>query len=262
MSTRKTQAGKNESTCSPVPVKDTPNQRGMPVDDQNGTARVDQANGQANPNKTGTASPVIEPEVPDVIQVGAGGKLIVPREDLDADLDDGAEIDLVNMQAKKIRKPGRREWIVLDLGRELPTRMLLHKPRPDAIETDYYYIDKALRNPIRDELKEVRVFPYYSLTAKAFALWIVNVTLENSWYESIAPLFKRPAEFFAQNAIRVFSERANSRYRVKCKPNPSDIPWPTKTTGELLAEALGSEHFIGSVDHAVYRELIEGTELD
>ncbi|MBI3411319.1 MAG: hypothetical protein HY040_23540 [Planctomycetes bacterium] len=97
------------------------------------------------------AMPKIESEPADTIKVGAGGKLVVPREDLDADLDDGAEIDLVNLQAKKIRKPGRREWVVFKLGLELPTRMLLYKPRPDAIETDYYYVEKALRGPIRDE---------------------------------------------------------------------------------------------------------------
>jgi hypothetical protein len=216
----------------------------------------------ADPDKNGAACPAIEPEVSDVIQVGAGGKLEVPREDLDVDLDDGTEIDLVNLQAKRIRKPGRREWIILHRGSELPTRMLLSKPRPDAIETDYYYIDKSLRGPIRDELKDVRVFTYYSLKAKEFALWIVNVTLDNSWYESLAQLFKQPGDFFTRYAIRVISDKDKGRYRVRYTPRSGEIVWPTKTTGELLAEALGSEHFIGSTDHPIYRELIEGTELD
>jgi hypothetical protein len=206
--------------------------------------------------------PAVEPEPADDIRVGGGGKLIVPREDLDADLDDGVELDLLNLQAKKIRKPNRREWVVLNPASELPTRMLLHKPRPDAIETDHYYVEKALRGAIRDELKEVRVFTYYSLKLKTFALWVVNVTLENSWYESIAQVFKRPPEFFAKNAIRVVLDKANGRYRVLYKPVTLDIHWPTKTTNELLGEALGHDHFISSADHPVYAELIEGTELD
>jgi hypothetical protein len=54
------------------------------------------------------ATPSVEAEVSDQILVGAGGKLEVPREDPDVDLDDGAELDLLNLQAKKIRKSGRR----------------------------------------------------------------------------------------------------------------------------------------------------------
>jgi len=205
--------------------------------------------------------PRIEPELAEPIIVGAGGKLIVPREDLDSDMDEGAEIDLVNLQAKKIRKPGRREWIRLNLGLELPTRLLLVKPRPDAIETDYYYVAKPLRGPIRDELKDVRVLPYYSVKARTVALWIVNVTPDNPWYQSVAQLLNQPADFLAGHVFLVMSDKANGRYRVRYKDADGEVTWPTKTTEELLGEALGPERFIDSADHPVYRELIEGTEL-
>lgn len=208
------------------------------------------------------AQPTIESEPKDAINVGAGGKLEVPREDLDVDLDDGAEIDLINLQSKKIRKPGRREWIILNRASEWVTRMLLHKERPDAIETEYYYVDKSLRDRIHDELKEVRFFPYYSLNAKTFALLPVHVTADNSWYECIAQLFKQPVEFFSQNAIRIMSDKANSRYRVKYKSADNKIVWPTKTTGELLGEAIGADKFIRSADHPIYRDLVDGLELD
>jgi hypothetical protein len=232
-----------------------------PDEKSSGTVHPSERDGQQQITKPSKLA-VIAAEPPDTIHVGAGGKLEVPREDFDVDLDDGAELDLHELQAKKIRKPGRREWIALSLGSELPTRLLLHKQRPDSIETEYYFIDKALRGPIHDELKDVRVFAYYSFKAKAFALLIVHVTLQNSWYESISQLLKQPADFFKTNAIRIIPDKPNSRYRVRSKPLPTDVTWPTKSTGELLAEALGADHMITSPDHEIYRELIEGVEIN
>lgn len=206
--------------------------------------------------------PTIESEASEAIHVGAGGTLKVPREDLDADLDDGEEIDLVSQLALKIHKPDRREWIAVKRESELTTRMLLHKPTADGFDTDYYYVDKTLRDPIRTELKEVRVFLYYSFNAKVFGLWIANFTPGNTYYDPLHVLFQRPVEFFAANAVRIISDTKNRRNRVKCKKLPNDVSWPTKSTSELLGEALGPDHFITSSDHPIYRDLIEGEELD
>lgn len=208
------------------------------------------------------AIPIIERE-PDAerIMVSGGGKLIVPREDIASDTDVGGELDLRDLQAKKIRKPGRREWIALNQASELPTRLLIHKPKADGIEVEHYYIDPHLRSPIRDELKEVRVFVYYSFVTHSHALWIVNVTIDNSWYESLQPLFGLPSKFLVENAVRVIPDKANSRYRIRHKPMPGGMAWPTKSTQELLGEALGQERFINSADHPIYRDLIDGAEL-
>jgi hypothetical protein len=195
------------------------------------------------------------------IHVGAGGTLVVPREDLGDEIDDDSELDLASMVAQKIRKPERREWIALNLASELTTRLLPHKPTANSIEVEYYYVARSLRAAIREELKDVRVFLYYSFITRACALWIVKMTIGNSWYESVAPLFGYPAEFFASNAIKVMSDKANSRYRVKGKPIPGPVNWPVKTTEELLGEALGPERFITTPDHPLYRDLIEGVEL-
>jgi hypothetical protein len=211
----------------------------------------------------GRAVPLIEripPEAP--IRVGAGGTLVVPREELGVDTDEAGELDLAGMLAQKIRKPGRREWIALDPARELPTRMLVHKPKADGIEVEHYYVARSLRAPIRDELKDVRVFPFFSFATRSHAIWVVNVTLENTWYESLLALFRQPGEFFAQNAIRVVSDKANSRYRVKYKPIPGPVAWPAKPTEQLLGEALGPSRFIDTPDHPLYRDLIDGVELD
>jgi hypothetical protein len=204
---------------------------------------------------------VIGPEPEDTIRVAAGGKLVVPREDFDDGLDDGAELDLVGSQPMKVRKPHRRDWIALSRKSELPTRLLVHKPKADDIDVEHYYVDPSLRGPISDELKQVRVFVYYSFRSKIFGLWIINVTPDNSWYECLVQLLQRPEEFFASRAVRVISDKPNSRYRVRHKPLPSDVAWPRKETGELLAEALGPERFIRSKDHPLYRDLVEGEEL-
>jgi hypothetical protein len=100
-------------------------------------------------------------ETDDRIAVGASGKMEIPREELELNPDDGAELDLAEVQGKKIRKPGRHEWIILRPQLELTTRLLPYKLRPDAIDPDYYYIDKALRGQIHDELRQVRVFPLF-----------------------------------------------------------------------------------------------------
>ncbi len=220
---------------------------------------------EAEQGEIGGAEPIVPTieRVPleEPIRVGAGGTLVVPREDFDADIDEGSELDLAGMIAQKIRKPGRREWFALNLASELPTRMLLHKPKADGIEVEHYYVAQGLRGPIREELKDVRVFIFYSYTTRTHALWIVNVTLENSWYESLVPLFQQPAEFFAEHAIRVVSDKGNSRYRVKFKPTPARVVWPAKPTEQLLGEAIGASRFITTPDHPLYLDLVEGVEL-
>ena len=150
--------------------------------------------------------PSIEREAVDRIHVGAGGPLVVPREDINVDLDVGEDLDLVAMQAKKQRKPGRREWIALNPTSELTTRLLIHKPKADGMDTEYYYVAPNLRGPIIDELKYCRVFVYYSFSTKTHALLIIHVTIDNSWYESWQALLQQPEEFFTSNAIRVMSD--------------------------------------------------------
>src|SRR5262249_1178855 len=117
----------------------------------------------------------------------------------------------------KIRRPGRREFVVLDPQRVLPTKLLLHKPKgPDSLDTDYYFVAKPLRARIGDELKPVRVSLFWSVQTRTHALWIVNVTPDNKWYDSLQDkLFRQPAEFFRQYEVRVFSDRDRGCYRVK-----------------------------------------------
>jgi hypothetical protein len=249
------QGGENEpATKTVVGGEKLPNALPPDCDGEN----HDQDNGDACPG----VLPIIEREPPgDRIIVGGGGKLVVPREDIAADCDTGEELDLKELQSKKIRKPKRSEWIALNRASELPTRLLNHKPKPDGIEVEHYYVAPHLRSLIRGELKEVRVFVYYSFITSSFALMVVNVTIGNKWYESMQSLLNQPPKFFAEYAIRILSDRDKDEYRVKFKPMPGNVVWPTKSTEELFGEALGPERFINTPDHPVYAALIEGEEL-
>jgi hypothetical protein len=205
--------------------------------------------------------PAIDRVPIDGLRVGAGGTLVVPREDIGDEIDDSTELDLAEMMPQKVRKPGRREWIALNPASKMTTHLLLHKPKADGFDVEHHFIDKRLRPAIREELKGVEIFVYYSFTMRAHALWIINVTPENSWYESIASLLKQPSEFFDKFAIRVISDKPNSRYRVKYKPLPGPVAWPNKSTGQLLGEAFGPSRFITRPDHPIYVDLVEGLEL-
>ncbi len=208
-------------------------------------------------------TPRIEPEDPDAIRVGAGGQLSVPREDIGDDFDDGTEMDLLSGQPPKVCRPDRREWFLLKQDSELRARLLVHKPNGDGFqEEQYYYVEPGLREPIRAELKAVRVFVYYSLTAKGYGLWVVKYTPGNSWYEGLHQLLQHPGAFFAENVIRIIADKESARYRVRYKPSPvASVNWPDKPTDQLLGEALGPDRFITSRDHSVYRDLVEGSEL-
>ncbi|MBP62374.1 MAG: hypothetical protein CMJ62_12715 [Planctomycetaceae bacterium] len=144
---------------------------------------------------------------------------------------------------------------------ELPIRLLIHKPKPEGMDEEYYYVRSDLRHAIREELKDVRVFVYYAVKTKTHALWIVKVTLDNSWHESLSPLFTLKSEFFEDNEIRVISDKPTSRYRIRSRPKTSNVTWPQKPTDQLLGEALGEDHFINDAEHPLYLDLIEGDEL-
>jgi len=201
------------------------------------------------------------PLVDDAIRPGAIQKLVVPRENIGAEIVESQELDLGNLGTMKIRKPERREWFVLKHDSELPTRLLIHKPKPESMDEEFFFVHSNLRPAIREELKDVRVFVYYGAKTKTHFLWIVKVTLDNSWYESLNPLLTLKSEFFEDNEIRVISDKPTSRYRVRFRPKTSNVTWPQKLTDQLLGEALGEDHFINDAEHPLYRDLIEGDEL-
>ena len=64
--------------------------------------------------------------------------------------------------------------------------------------------------------------------------------------------------------IRIVSHRLAGRYR--CKQRPANVAamygWPDRSTAELLGEAIGEDRFVTDVGHPIYRQLVEGQDLD
>lgn len=207
------------------------------------------------------AAGTIEAETVDKINVGAGGTLIVPREDIGEGIDEGTSMDIAEGLPKRIHKPGRRDWVKLNRESELTTKLLIHRPNPDSMDVEHYYVAPGIRLPIVDELRAVRVFQYYSLGSKTHGLWVVNVNPENRWYESLGILLRQPNEFFVKNVIRIVSDKEAGYYKVKYRSVDIQVKWPEATTQQLLGEALGPGRFISSVDHPVYADLVAGKEL-
>jgi hypothetical protein len=198
----------------------------------------------------------------DEIRVGAGGPLTIPREEFDEADSDGEEIE--GATSGKIRKPGRREFIILDPARMLPTKLLVHKPGgQDSADEEFYYVARELRAGIKAELKAVRVYLYWSVQARTHALWVVKVTPDNSWYDSLhEKLFRQPPAFFEQNEVRIASDKDLKGYRVRKRHRSVQaVPWPERRLEDLLGEAIGQSRFIRSADHPIYELLISGEEV-
>ena len=195
------------------------------------------------------------------IVVGNGGIMSIPREDFD---DDDVSEELGGSRVR-IRKPGKREFFILNPALEWPTKLLVHKPKgPDSMEEELYWVSKALRESIRGELKAVRVFLIYSVSARRFALWVVKVTLGNDWYESLQDrLLRKPPDYFTTYEVCVKPDKESSRYRVLRRPRSVKvIAWPTRPIGDLMAEALGQSHIISTPDHPLYIDLTNFEEVD
>lgn len=221
---------------------------------QEGTESKDTETGK----RLGHADPQQAPRGNETINVGVGGKLSVPREEAE-DEDTGEELDVSSLH-NIIRRPDRHEWFMLNRAREHPTNLVIVKGEE---KDEFYFVAPNLRGPITSELRSVRVFQYYSLTTKRFGVWIVKKTSENSWYESQNSLLKRSPEFFASHQILIRSDKKDKVYRAwaKAYAGPS-IVWPTESMADILGEALGSERYITSAEHPIYRDLIDGEELN
>ena len=79
-----------------------------------------------------------------------------------------------------------------------------------------------------------------------------------------APALEQAPAFYDSHLIRIISHRLAGKYRRKQKPaNVAALyQWPDRPTAELLGEALGADHFVTATSHPVYRQLVEGTDLD
>jgi hypothetical protein len=222
-------------------------------------------NGEAEQTPPNQAQPLSIPPEPaaadDRIVVGNGGVLGIPSEVIDAG-DDAEEEPGTGVL--KIRKPGRYEFVILDPARELRAVLLPYRAEGEqSMNEDLYWIDPKLRRAVKADLRDARVFPFYSTARKEFALWVVKISLDNSWYESLLDkVFRQPSEFFEQFEVKIVPDKDGGCYRVKKRPRTvMEVSWPARTVNKLLEEALGPGHIIRSADHEIYARLIEGEEV-
>jgi hypothetical protein len=218
------------------------------------------ANSEAPPQEDTPTIP--HEEIDEEITPGAGGTLSIPREETGEE--DSGEEELGGASVK-IRKPGRREFIIMNSALEWPAKLIVHKPKGEgSADEEYYYVAPELRSKIEGELKGVRVFLYYSVIAHCCGLWLVKVTLDNRWYESLQDrLFRQPPEFFDKYEVRVYSDKAADRYRVKRRARTvQTVRWPDRPIGDLLGEALGPGRIIRTPDHPLYQDLTSGEEVE
>ena len=181
----------------------------------------------------------------------------------DLGLDGSRDLDFSAIQVAPIRRPARHEWFAIRPSLGLETRLLPRVTGPGGIDKEWYYVDYSIRGPIREEIREVIVYPYWSVLYRGLGLLVIGVNEGNSWYESLVPLFRQEAQFYDQHLFRLLSDRTSGKYKVKFKaaPVPSLYRWPDRPTEEFLGEALGEDHFITDASHPVFKELIEGQDL-
>ena len=137
-----------------------------------------------------------------------------------------------------MRRPGRREWFALDPARALPTRLLIRNAGPNGLELEHYYVSPEIRGPIREELRDVQVYPFWSYAAQSLAVSGLSPsprTTPGTNRSSRCSSGRCRSTTSAQ--FRVISDRANGRYRVKHKDAPATALWPSQSTDVLLGEA-------------------------
>lgn len=194
-----------------------------------------------------------------VEEVEEAVKFIIPAEEED-DLLEESEFDMDAEMGLRIRKAGRTEFFKMNPAGVFSAFMLPYKSTPDAMDETTYWVVGKLRGKVANDLRKVKYLPCYSCASKRLFIMPVKVS-DTDWYRSLEILFRQPREFFDRHAIRIKAEKELGRYRIMYRQDADSVSWPTKSTAELVTDALGSANIISSPDHPIYQELISGMEL-
>ena len=190
------------------------------------------------------------------------GKYLIPQETLARPA--GTEVDASADTLPCIRTPGGQEWIMIapGLDRIFTTNILVYKPSPDSRESLHYVTDQGLRNHSRiaNLLRLIKFYLCFSLVTRSFFLWPVKV-LNMAQYHSLDAHLRKPPEYFVENAFLVSWDHDLMRHSVSFDPNPVTVPWPEKSTDDLVGEALGADAIISDPSHRVFASLTRGKEL-
>jgi hypothetical protein len=189
----------------------------------------------------------------------SGGKLNIPSGA--PKLPGGMKLNIAPTSKPVMRKPHRTEKfkVAIDMVDTMP--LLVVKAMPPAVGDRLYHVTQELSGHprIASELRDIVVIPSYSIDGKHVFLWWFTVS-DTDWYRSLAELFNQPVDF-ATSALLVQANKALGCYQAWATPDTTPVTWPTKTTRELVADALAPGQIITSADHPVYANLTSGTVL-
>ncbi len=188
----------------------------------------------------------------------APGRLVIQREDIRLSQNE-EELETPGWMDQVIRRPGKREWFILDHEQVVfTTRLAIQE---EGMTKTHYYVDPRLRDAVEEHITDVAVLPYWSLGTNRWHLWIINIAnRDNEWTRSLLSLLRLEPSDREDRKYRVTSNVNKGRYTIKyksCDQGYDPLPAPT---GQMLAEALGP-NVIDTVDHELYAELIEGEFL-
>jgi hypothetical protein len=217
----------------------------------------------ATPNPVERPGIIPKEQSEDHITPRAGGPLIIPKADLE--LDDEEEIEAA-AEKLVIANPSRNMWILLLSAIWCKVKLWKYqpesgdKPNQKSQKPKWFYVDKPLQARVKSELCYAHVLPYLSTETGICRLWLIRVTVGNSWFESLhSKILCQSPEFFENYEICVQSR--DSDYRVMRRPRTHNHPWPDKPANELLTEALTPDYIITSETHPFYANLVAGEEV-
>ena len=222
--------------------------------------------GERLPDESGVRPLTVPPEDGGGrINLGAMRQLVVPAEDLDLH-DGGQDLDFSAQMLATIGKLNRQWWFALTQNYWMSTRMVEVNNKMGGYGSNWYWVNPAIRHAIRDYVKDVMIIPCYLLQARVWNIWIVSVN-STQWWRSVEPLFRQPAEFYAESALRVIPDTDQGCYKFKhdlisqLEFRATAPSLPTRPVEQLFGETLGETRIIESLDHQVIRNLTRGNVL-
>ena len=67
----------------------------------------------------------------------------------------------------------------------LETRLLPLVTGPGGFDKEWFFVAPEIRGPIREEIRDCLVYPFYSELHRGLFLWIVAIHEGNAWFESL-----------------------------------------------------------------------------
>jgi hypothetical protein len=154
-----------------------------------------------------------------------------------------------------VKRPGRDQYFRVHPGSHftLDTYVLDHER---DMERTTYLVAPAIRAPLADHLRKVRIFTAIDKWSNIF-LWPAKLPAADgsasarSWHQSALHAAEQAKTLW----VKIQGNKAIGAYDVKAaKGDLGDPSWPDHSLQELIKIAF-RDRFIDSLDHSVVREI-------